>query len=556
MPVTKSPTFQPNNQGFLIESTTLHPTLRPSTNEIMTDFPTFKPIDETPSPTPKPTLSPSHAPTSGPTGKPTLSPTFSPTLIPTFSPSSSPTSLPPSEVIDTSPPSVSPSGIATTSPTPQPTTKSPTWTPTFAPTTSPTWTPTDAPTFEPLQEEYIPGLLVNQREGLLLSSGLTARIIAVTGSPVIYDSPLAPRLANNNNNNDRQLESEVVFHDWPDGGAVFADTNTSGNPGGWIYVSNSEHDDEGEGGVGAITFDQHGLVVKYERVLEGTTMNCGGGRTPWHSWISCEEYGDGDGNIYQVDPAGIRPPEKLTLGMEGGDWEAFAYDVRNRELPYFFVTEDTSDGALQRFLPELVDWDRDPWKMLHGNGTVEYLVLTPSFLDDSRGTFRWTTNREEAQENANDIYPNTEGIDVHNGIMYFVCKEIKTMFQLDLDAFVYTRRSTESGAFSGEPDQLRRIITTGEEGEQDTNNNHFLFFTEDGGDAAGIHGRDETGLFFTVLESTEYSDETTGLAFTPDYTHLYIAYQNDGILFDITRIDGQPFHAKSLNIKYHATDTT
>jgi hypothetical protein len=33
---------------------------------------------------------------------------------------------------------------------------------------------------------------------------------------------------------------------------------------------------------------------------------------------------------------------------------------------------------------------------------------------------------------------------------------------------------------------------------------------------AGVHARDSTGRFYTIFESPEYNDETTGLAFSPD----------------------------------------
>jgi len=71
---------------------------------------------------------------------------------------------------------------------------------------------------------------------------------------------------------------------------------------------------------------------------------------------------------------------------------------------------------------------------------------------------------------------------------------------------------------------------------------------------AGVHGRNIAGQYLTVLESHELSDETTGLAFSPNGMHMYVAYQDNGLLFDITRTDGLPFHAKTLNVKYHNVD--
>jgi len=37
---------------------------------------------------------------------------------------------------------------------------------------------------------------------------------------------------------------------------------------------------EGNGGVGAITFDKDGNMLLYDMILEGSTWNCGGGKTP------------------------------------------------------------------------------------------------------------------------------------------------------------------------------------------------------------------------------------------------------------------------------------
>lgn len=129
--------------------------------------------------------------------------------------------------------------------------------------------------------------------------------------------------------------------------------------------------------------------------------------------------------------------------------------------------------------------------------------------------------------------------------MYVVCKGIKQMFVFDLDKGIYYNQSTITGLFDGGPDQMQRIL--------DDDPGDLLYFTEEGGVDAGIHARDEDGRFYTIMESPIYQDETTGLAFSPDGKHMYVAYQVNGLLFDIWREDGYSFGARTLNVKYHET---
>jgi hypothetical protein len=113
---------------------------------------------------------------------------------------------------------------------------------------------------------YLPGNLVVNENGMKLSQGLTSRLLAKKFHTVKYHSG---------------SKSNEPFHDYPDGAATFLDPDPN-NVGGWIYVSNSEYRYEPSGGVGAFRFNCVGNVTDYRMILQNTSANCGGGRTPWN----------------------------------------------------------------------------------------------------------------------------------------------------------------------------------------------------------------------------------------------------------------------------------
>jgi uncharacterized protein len=149
---------------------------------------------------------------------------------------------------------------------------------------------------------------------------------------------------------------------FPDGQATYGLRS-----GGWILVTNSETAGP-EAGVSAIRFAPDGQIEDAYRILTGTLLNCGGGPTPWGTWLSGEEFDEGGGSaggspagtipvpagagrgaIWECDPTrpsqGVRRP---AMGLF--KHEAAAVDPLGQRV---YLTEDNGDGAFYRFTPDL-----------------------------------------------------------------------------------------------------------------------------------------------------------------------------------------------------------
>ncbi|HYC68943.1 alkaline phosphatase PhoX [Brevundimonas sp.] len=110
-------------------------------------------------------------------------------------------------------------------------------------------------------------------------------------------------------------------------------------------------------------------TVRQHLSLAGTSTNCCGGRTPWGSWLSCEETEQTPANadvarphgfVFEVPAtaAGLVDPVPLKA-MGRFDHEAVCVDPRTGVV---YLTEDKTDGLFYRFLPttpgRLVDGGR------------------------------------------------------------------------------------------------------------------------------------------------------------------------------------------------------
>lgn len=113
------------------------------------------------------------------------------------------------------------------------------------------------------------------------------------------------------------------------------------------------------GGVTKAVYDMRsGELVEDYLALTGTAANCAGGRTPWGSWLTCEEAPRRPpeeaqryhGFVFEVPASatGVIAPVPLTA-MGRFTHEAVAIDP---ETGIAYLTEDSPTGLFYRFLPE------------------------------------------------------------------------------------------------------------------------------------------------------------------------------------------------------------
>jgi hypothetical protein len=347
------------------------------------------------------------------------------------------------------------------------------------------------------------GNLRSDDDSLRLCNGLQARAIASKGERVTYTNG---------------EQSKTPFHLQPNGGAVFPKGH-----GGWTYLTNSGStsaigaEDE-SGGVGALEFDLEGSLIGYERLLSATTNSRGGGKTPWETWITCAFRG-----CRQVDPTGEREPEQTRLGILP-NLGAFAFD-ESVSPPQFFVAQSEGDGVLTRFVPDEVGLacykSEDKWCALE-SGQHDFLVL---YTDR---TFKWATDYDAAKESAFLYFRDADAITVEDGKLYIVTKILNQVVCLDLFSMTY--------AITSRAAELQQLVGSS-----------TFYFPE----GPNIFGRDEDEQFFILLYTdTLGADETIGVVMSPDQSHLYVSYQESGLIFDVQRVDGEPFQGQFVDINY------
>jgi hypothetical protein len=328
---------------------------------------------------------------------------------------------------------------------------------------------------------------------LLVPEGFVPRIVARSG----YQS---------------SANSDYLWHAAPDGGACF-----DAGDGGWIYVSNSEN---AVGGVGALRFDANGQVVDSYSMPGGSRRKCSGGPTPWGTWLSCEEVGDG--RVWEYDPFNIDPPRAYSsLGLF--KHESACVDPLTWQI---YMTEDVDGGGLYRFTPASGSTpprpDLDAGRLeiaTISNGVVNWIEI-PDPLAASKPT--------RDQVNGSARFAGGEGIDLYDRYVRFTTKFDNRIWELNL----VDDRIRVAYSMRAQLNDVDDITHTPDGG--------FLV-AEDGVQMRVLYVPPAGADPIRLLQLPEHRDsEITGLALDPTATRLYFSSQRgntgkseDGISFEL-----------------------
>ncbi|WP_330280148.1 PhoX family protein [Streptomyces sp. NBC_00569] len=417
------------------------------------------------------------------------------------------------------------------------------------------------------------GPLADDPKGLLaLPAGFSYRVITYTGRTTLESGESTPSNHDGTATFEGPRGATLLVNNHEIGGARTKAKYPVPLAEGLVY------DPAAAGGCTVVEVRRDGQVAEWVGIA-GTATNCAGGRTPWDTWLTCEETEDkagangmtkDHGYVFEVDPADRRANREPKPIKAFGRYahEAVVIDPKRGHA---YLTEDASgpNGLLYRWTP--------PKGFHHGRGKLRTLaddagVLQATRCFDSGGRFvddlsratqigtvygvdwvdvpdrdaRTVSVRKQFADGEVTRARKLEGMWWADGGTYIVSSFAREESPVQHDGQVWfydpKRRTltlkvllgvnadpSKDGAFDG-PDNITVSPYGGLVIAEDGNGIQHLFGATDSGRTYPI-ARNELNI--GTEQEPEYS-EFTGVTFSPDGRTLYANIQTPGIMLAIT----------------------
>jgi secreted PhoX family phosphatase len=297
--------------------------------------------------------------------------------------------------------------------------------------------------------------------------------------------------------------------------------------------------------------------------LAGTTRNCAGGRTPWNSWITCEETTEKAGEKIEKDHGyvfEVPATEKVSLAnpiplrdMGRFNHEAVTVDPKTSIV---YLTEDRPDGVIYRFLPNKEkdfakggklqvlaikgekSYDTRNWKDLQ---TAKMAVNTPvevEWMDIDQVEAPDDDLRYRGYEKGAARFARGEGMWFGNNEFYFACTNGGHIMQGQV--FRYMPSAYEGQA--REKEMPAKLELFAEPNDSDILKSCDNLTIAPWGDLVlcedhahpFVVGITPAGEYYKLAENVGYQSEFAGGVFSPDGSTYFVNIQGAGLTIAIT----------------------
>lgn len=305
------------------------------------------------------------------------------------------------------------------------------------------------------------------------------------------------------------------------------------------------------GGTTTIIYNPKTQKVETEYLsLAGTLVNCGGGITPWNTWISCEETVDVKGNNLTKNHGynfEVIPSENIKLNvakplkaMGRFRHEAMAIDP---QTSIAYQTEDRDDGLIYKFIPNVKrkyieggklqalmikgvsSNDTRNWNEVIFKKNIKYQVdwLDLNQVDNPKDDMRF-----RAADKGAAIFARPEGIWYDKNYIYFTCttggsKKIGQVWKMHV-----ADQTLEMMFESHSSDVMKKCdnITIAPWGD--------VIICEDGKGKDRLIGLKQDGSTYIIAENFLNNSEFAGVNFAPDGKTLFVNIYSPTMTIAIT----------------------